>query len=92
MTISFFAGTYSNLSNHPRMLRLRDSRGPQPAQIKIDPKTGFPTVNGETVFDGRPSAKKDGDTIMEEDEPEEDEEEEEEYGAFRVLARSYRSR
>ncbi|BGO98869.1 Cytoplasmic protein [Rhodotorula toruloides ATCC 204091] len=71
--------TYSNLSNHPRMLRLRDSRGPKPAQIKLDPKTGFPTVNGETVFDGRPSAKKDGDTIMEEDEPEEDEEEEEEY-------------
>ena len=37
-------GTYSNVSNHPRLLRLRDGTGPRPARITIDPKTGFPVV------------------------------------------------
>ncbi|KAM0789085.1 hypothetical protein ACM66B_003145 [Microbotryomycetes sp. NB124-2] len=37
--------TYSNVSNHPRMLRMRDL-GPRPAQIKID-RSGFPVVDGE---------------------------------------------
>ncbi|GAA5906717.1 hypothetical protein JCM6882_003282 [Rhodosporidiobolus microsporus] len=79
--------TYSNLSNHPRMLRLRDSMGKKKslsasssapvAQIKIDPKTGFPTVNGESVLDARPNARKgqqqaEEDTIMEEDEEDEE--------------------
>ncbi|GAA5841112.1 hypothetical protein JCM11251_008021 [Rhodosporidiobolus azoricus] len=77
--------TYSNLSNHPRMLRLRDSMGkkkktfsdassPSVAQIKIDPKTGFPMVNGESVLDARPNARKqEEDTIMEGDEEEDEE-------------------
>lgn len=77
------AGTYSNLSNHPRMLRLRDSRGPKPAQIKIDPKTGFPMVDGKSVLEPKTE-----DTIMEE---EEEGEEEEEYGTLSRSARlSYR--
>ncbi|GAA6014426.1 hypothetical protein JCM11491_007049 [Sporobolomyces phaffii] len=65
--------TYSNLSNHPRLLRIRDNKlkSSKPAQIKLDPKTGFPLVNGELV-NGK-------DTIMEEDEGAEDEEEMEEY-------------
>ncbi|POY73776.1 hypothetical protein BMF94_3316 [Rhodotorula taiwanensis] len=62
--------TYSNLSNHPRMLRLRDSRGPKPAQIKIDPKTGFPMVDGKSVLEPKTE-----DTIMEEEEEGEEEEE-----------------
>ncbi|GAA5871414.1 hypothetical protein JCM8547_002659 [Rhodosporidiobolus lusitaniae] len=71
--------TYSNLSNHPRMLRLRDSMGKKKAatpaaQIKIDPKTGFPTVDGKNVLDERPNAKKGEDVIMEEEEEDEDEE------------------
>lgn len=68
-------GTYSNLSNHPRLLRIRDNKlkAPKPAQIKLDPKTGFPLVDGEIVT-GR-------DTIMEEDEDAESEEMEE-YSTF----------
>lgn len=38
-------GTYSNVSNHPRLLRVRES-GPRPARIRIDEKTGFPVVEG----------------------------------------------
>ncbi|KAG6813997.1 hypothetical protein H0H92_004490 [Tricholoma furcatifolium] len=34
--------TYSNLENHPRLIRARDSR--PVAKITLDPKTGFPTV------------------------------------------------
>ncbi|GAA5977686.1 hypothetical protein JCM11641_001378 [Rhodosporidiobolus odoratus] len=64
--------TYSNLSNHPRMLRLRDSLGKKKstvAQIKLDPKTGFPMVDGKSVLDARPHVAAPGDdTIMEEDE------------------------
>lgn len=81
------------------MLRLRDfanrgssSNGPgggaaaRQAQIKIDPKTGFPTVDGVSVLDARPRRGKKGreeeeeqeDAIMEE---EEEDEEEEDYGA-----------
>jgi protein LTV1 len=88
LTLSSFVGTYSNLSNHPRMLRLRDSMGKKKttpsasssapiAQIKLDPKTGFPTVNGVSVLDERPNKKGEEDVIMEEDE----DEDEEEYGA-----------
>ncbi|GAA5990973.1 hypothetical protein JCM5350_001833 [Sporobolomyces pararoseus] len=65
--------TYSNLSNHPRLLRIRDNKlkAPKPAQIKLDPKTGFPLVNGQLV------TGKD-DTIMEENENDQEEEEDEE--------------
>lgn len=58
------------------MLRLRDDvRGPKPAKITIDPKTGFPLVDGKSVLEPRGGGD---DTIMEE----EDEEEEEEFGEF----------
>ncbi|GAA5926095.1 hypothetical protein JCM3775_005201 [Rhodotorula graminis] len=94
--------TYSNLSNHPRMLRLRDfgrtggsnsgSNGrPHAAQIKIDPKTGFPTVDGVSVLDARPRRGKKGqqeeqeDAVMEEDE--EEEEDEEDYVPREVIKR-----
>ncbi|BGP15335.1 hypothetical protein JCM10213_005265 [Rhodosporidiobolus nylandii] len=70
--------TYSNLSNHPRMLRLRDSMGnkssksQKAAQIKLDPKTGFPMVDGVSVLDQKKKQQEE-DTIMEEDEEEEEE-------------------
>ncbi|KAK4052578.1 Protein ltv1 [Microbotryomycetes sp. JL221] len=35
--------TYSNASNHPRLLRLRDA-GPRPPRIRVD-RTGFPVVD-----------------------------------------------
>ncbi|KAK4702694.1 protein LTV1, partial [Phenoliferia sp. Uapishka_3] len=38
--------TYSNVSNHPRLLRIRDNNGSRPAQIGIDHKTGFPVIEG----------------------------------------------
>ncbi|GAA5944656.1 ribosome biogenesis protein LTV1 [Sporobolomyces koalae] len=74
--------TYSNLSNHPRLLRIRDNKlkSAKPAQIKLDPKTGFPLVNGELVT-GK-------DTIMEEDEQGEEEEEMEEYIPKETIKRS----
>lgn len=37
------AGTYSNVSNHPRILRLHEP-GSLPPRIRIDKKTGFPVV------------------------------------------------
>jgi protein LTV1 len=37
--------TYSNLENHPRVIRARASR-PVP-KITLDPKTGLPTLNGD---------------------------------------------
>lgn len=40
-------GTYSNVSNHPRLLRMRDL-GPKIVKIKLDPKTGFPIVEQES--------------------------------------------
>ncbi|KAL8279747.1 hypothetical protein RQP46_007842 [Phenoliferia psychrophenolica] len=38
--------TYSNVSNHPRLLRIRDTTENKPAQIRIDEKTGFPVIEG----------------------------------------------
>ena len=86
------------------MLRLRDfanrgsssSNGPgggaaaRQAQIKIDPKTGFPTVDGVSVLDARPRRGKKGreeeeeqeDAIMEEEE----EDEEDDYGALSLAS------
>jgi len=37
--------TYSNLENHPRVIRVRDSR--KVAKIRLDPKTGLPLVAEE---------------------------------------------
>ncbi|GJN89442.1 hypothetical protein Rhopal_002428-T1 [Rhodotorula paludigena] len=82
--------TYSNLSNHPRMLRLRDVRGPKPAQIKLDPKTGFPMVDGQAVLDARPNRRKgkeQEDTIMEEEDEKDDEEDEEDYALRETVKR-----
>ena len=62
--------TYSNVSNHPRMLRLRDVRGPKLARIEIDRKTGFPMVDGEVV--GSKPAKEEDDDEMLDDESDED--------------------
>ncbi|GAA5914879.1 ribosome biogenesis protein LTV1 [Sporobolomyces salmoneus] len=77
--------TYSNLSNHPRLLRIRDNKlkTPKPAQIKLDPKTGFPLVDGELVTGRQP-----GDTIMEEPEEDDEEEEMEEYIPKETIKRS----
>ena len=36
-----FAATYSNLENHPRLIRVRDTKAVQ--KITLDPKTGLPT-------------------------------------------------
>jgi len=83
LLLSLYPGTYSNLSNHPRLLRIRDNKlkAPKPAQIKLDPKTGFPMVDGEIVT-GR-------DTIMEEQEDEDASSEEmEEYSKFLFLSLS----
>jgi len=45
-----FPATYSNLENHPRLIRARAEK-PVP-KIRLDPKTGLPTV----IEDG-PTAK-----------------------------------
>ena len=48
--MSLNLGTYSNLENHPRMLRLRNIKSKAKAEaepvkrIVLDPKTGFPSV------------------------------------------------
>lgn len=38
-----YTATYSNLENHPRIIRVANSK-PTP-KISLDPKTGFPLVN-----------------------------------------------
>jgi hypothetical protein len=40
--LSFIAlqATYTNLENHPRLIRAREER--KEAKIQLDPKTGFP--------------------------------------------------
>lgn len=40
-----FSATYSNLENHPRLIRARQAK-PVP-KIQLDPKTGLPTVDGQ---------------------------------------------
>lgn len=37
-----FVATYSNLENHPRLIRARDTKAI--VKIKLDPKTGLPTA------------------------------------------------
>ncbi|CEQ42896.1 SPOSA6832_04766, partial [Sporobolomyces salmonicolor] len=82
--------TYSNVSNHPRLLRIRDSNrhGPKPAQIKLDPKTGFPMVDGQMVVPSRGKGKKqeDMDVVME-DEEEDDDDDEEDYAHRETIKR-----
>ncbi|GAA5821990.1 hypothetical protein JCM10212_002379 [Sporobolomyces blumeae] len=78
--------TYSNLSNHPRLLRIRDHklRAPKPAQIKLDPKTGFPLVDGKVVTGREDVIKEEAD----EDETMGDDDEEEEYIPRETVKRS----
>lgn len=40
-----FSATYSNLENHPRLIRAREPK-PVP-KIRLDPKTGLPSVESE---------------------------------------------
>lgn len=44
--------TYSNLENHPRLIRARDGR-PVP-KIKLDSRTGLPTVFEQSQIQARP--------------------------------------
>ncbi|KAJ7611017.1 Low temperature viability protein-domain-containing protein [Roridomyces roridus] len=49
--------TYSNLENHPRLIRARDVNAPKKApvpKIHLDPRTGFPTV---TAVDPKPKGR-----------------------------------
>lgn len=39
-------GTYSNLENHPRLLSARGFVQRHEPRIRLDPKTGVPTVEG----------------------------------------------
>jgi hypothetical protein len=41
-TNNLIPATYSNLENHPRLIRARQNK--PVAKIKLDPKTGFPIV------------------------------------------------
>lgn len=36
-------GTYTNLENHPRLIRARETR-PEP-KIRLDPRTGIPSTD-----------------------------------------------
>lgn len=42
MLIWALIGTYSNLENHPRLIRARDSKSVP--KIQLDPRTGLPSV------------------------------------------------
>jgi len=61
--ISHSTATYSNLENHPRLIRVRDSKAVP--KIKLDPKTGLPTATN-------PAPRKGLEDLPEEDEDEED--------------------
>ena len=58
-----FIATYSNLENHPRLIRVRDTKAVP--KIRLDPKTGLPTV-------ADPAPRKKLGDLSEEDEDEED--------------------
>ncbi len=59
--------TYSNLENHPRLIRARQIR-PVP-KIQLDPKTGLPIVDGEKL-PTRASKAREVESITEVDEDE----------------------
>jgi hypothetical protein len=44
---TFLLATYSNLENHPRLIRLTQPRGAK--KIHLDPKTGLPSVREATL-------------------------------------------
>ncbi|KAH7930486.1 Low temperature viability protein [Leucogyrophana mollusca] len=60
--------TYSNLENHPRLIRARDSK-PVP-KIKLDPRTGLPTVDGDVKGVKVSKARQTMQDLEEEDETE----------------------
>ncbi|KAH9929688.1 Low temperature viability protein-domain-containing protein [Fomitopsis serialis] len=43
--LSFLVATYSNLENHPRLIKARQDK--LIARIRLDPKTGLPVVDGK---------------------------------------------
>lgn len=45
------SGTYTNLENHPRLIRARDSRSVP--QILLDPKTGLPSIQPKKAKESR---------------------------------------
>ncbi|KAI6163780.1 Low temperature viability protein-domain-containing protein [Pisolithus thermaeus] len=47
--------TYTNLENHPKIIRARTSK-PVP-KIRLDPRTGLPSVNMESLEGSRPSTE-----------------------------------
>lgn len=57
--------TYSNLENHPRLIRARQAK--HVPKIQLDPKTGFPTIDGQK-YPTRASKGRQISTIEEEDE------------------------
>ena len=49
-----FTATYSNMENHPRLIRARTDK--PAAKIRLDPKTGLPTVaDAKSTPEGRRS-------------------------------------
>lgn len=62
-SFSHFTATYSNLENHPRLIRVRDAKSV--SKIRLDPKTGLPTA-------ANPVPQKKLEDLSEEDVDEED--------------------
>lgn len=58
------SATYSNLENHPRLIRARQAKSVP--KIKLDRKTGLPIVDGQ-IYSARNGKGKQIDTIEEED-------------------------
>ncbi|KAF7337639.1 Protein LTV1 [Mycena sanguinolenta] len=51
--------TYSNLENHPRLIRARDSDRKKTVvpKIHLDPRTGFPTIAADTKPASKPTGR-----------------------------------
>jgi hypothetical protein len=47
LKLTRLSATYSNLENHPRLIRLTQPHGAQ--KIHLDPKTGLPSVREATL-------------------------------------------
>lgn len=68
--LPFVPGTYSNLENHPRLIRANPDRPPRTTttkqiRIHLDPKTGLPQVT--TDDDVKPSTLKSRHQAVDED-------------------------
>ena len=64
-TPDIYLATYSNLENHPRLIRARQAKSVP--KIELDPKTGLPLVDGKKY-----SVKGKQIVTIEEEEEEED--------------------